>query len=617
MPRKSAAFVAMEDELSRLRDYKTLTKLRMKQAAEKLASYRIQLEECQSTIASLKQTIDSQQKTIQEQAQQIESLQKTREIPVAIAPEEQTEETKTLLHEEPTKETILEEPQLSLDSSSDDDDGDDSDSGSESSSSTSSSMSESFLDLDDEPKKTNEDAHVAPKTELNTEVSIEDAEVLPSKYETPQPIPVEQVTASKPLQLPADPVPTVQPTSPACLKRPLAELANAETKDASPVKKLKTNQSIELVQLQQTIQKPLAKHQRADTIIQAYFRAVRAIDEPSLQETCLVKTLNALVKHHKLPLAEIAPAFIKVGSTTAMDTAVYVEFLWQLASSSPSDLVAVLQHIASFLAKKGARSPKVQTTWCRVHTHLCRRANLVACSRTFLMDRLVEFNCSIWDAVAIGQTWPNVLSLLGDTTALLPTTIRFVLGSLYESESAKDDNLVYFDQLITLCQLQPLMSDATYVAHFHAKMNDEPFETCESLRLLLRTKGWAWCSAHLPTVIDNNTESNPSSLRLRIMGVTAAMYVNHGYNDATLVNHAKEMVTALIHALESEASDTTIKIAAAAALLEVAENVPTKALQKDYVAHILTWFQTQPVATQLCYPNGFLQRLHSVTALLA
>jgi hypothetical protein len=67
----SAPVAAAAEELAKLRQYKQLTKVRMKQAAEKLAQYRIQLETSHATIAELRGQIA-------DQAQEIAHLKKEK-----------------------------------------------------------------------------------------------------------------------------------------------------------------------------------------------------------------------------------------------------------------------------------------------------------------------------------------------------------------------------------------------------------------------------------------------------------------------------------------------------------------------------------------------------------
>ncbi|KAF0693489.1 Aste57867_15558 [Aphanomyces stellatus] len=676
----------LEEEVARLREYKTLTKLRMKQAAEKLSSYRVQVEEYQETIATLQRTIAEQNAATEEHLRRIRALEdKCAALEVTASQPEHVFAPQPLTA---ATLTALDEVQLSLgSSSSSDDDDDDSSSCSSSDKSTGGgnlaqdgpnhvdnnvcikgddsnannavivhddktredaneddddasqdSMSWMDSDLDDMSEKKTPSGPLIPKASFpkvmtSTHSSIEYGEASPRQPMATSPRPLSprrtppKSTPSRKRPLPDET--SLDAASP-FFKKPSSPDARGPTQIDTPAQ---PHVVPELHMLQLTIhQKSMAKNpHRATLIVQAFLQAMRTIDDPVVrvrvsclsfdphetQNTCMERALNGLVKHHHLSVETITAAMLKTGVAVVPETPIYVDFFWQLTHPNAAHLASVLHLIAHHLTRKFIRNPKVQSTWCRIHTLLARRANLVACSRAFVVDRLVESNRSIWDAIAIGQSWPLVLSPIGSpSAALLPTTIRFLLGELYDAAAAQTEQLMYVQELTLLCRLQPSISSDAFTAIFRDAV-DTPtdlFEACASLRLLLRVKGWQWCHTHVPILVD--AAAPPSAMRLRLMGVSAATYFSFGFSDALLINHANEMVATLQQVLTSSDAEPSHQLAAATALLEVAQAVPTPAVRQQHVATIVHWFQRQPMTDQLALPAAFLRHLQQASSLV-
>ncbi|OQS04427.1 hypothetical protein THRCLA_03337 [Thraustotheca clavata] len=156
----------MTMELEKLREYKKLTKLRMKQAAEKLATYRVQLEEATKTIATHEATIAQQANLISELRLEVVKLKEKKAI-------EGNNVVQACVDDVPLKE-VLKENSSSTDSSEE--------SGSES------SLMESSSDEEEKevPAKTSWEDMPAVKSSLDAVkyTVVEDAEPSTKKQKT-------------------------------------------------------------------------------------------------------------------------------------------------------------------------------------------------------------------------------------------------------------------------------------------------------------------------------------------------------------------------------------------------------------------------------------------------
>ncbi|ETV76595.1 hypothetical protein, variant [Aphanomyces astaci] len=500
----------LEAEVEKLREYKTLTKLRMKQAAEKLGSYRVQLEECKATIESLKESVTSQHQTIEHQAKTIRALtDKVAAMEASESTPAATPAAPPMTHLESA--AIRSDPWLSLASSDNDEpdtnngatataaaSSDDDSSSSGSSSSTTSDESDvetqpaahpETTSLFGQNKQISSPPFSHPATSLfpspthatpNTDIKPVVAAITQQSFDTPNHTspstpcakpaaspsksaasssqssaaapprsPPTQTTASMPKDTARPHATTITTTTTASFprKRALCPGDSKEDTMSPPLKAAKTTSvagapsatppPTELVALSSALQKPMAKHMRAELVIQAYLTALRTSDDPTTRALCLTKTVKNLVAHHHVPVPAIAAAVLKIGSKSVIESTVCVDLLWQVTHPRRADLLLVLHAIGSHVRKTFNRhNTQVQASWCRVHVLLCRRATWIAASRSFLVDRLLEVNRSIWDFVTMVQSWPQIFAQLGDgdddvtaaaTSSLLPTTIRFLV----------------------------------------------------------------------------------------------------------------------------------------------------------------------------------------------
>ncbi|RHY13589.1 hypothetical protein DYB28_002786 [Aphanomyces astaci] len=337
---------------------------------------------------------------------------------------------------------------------------------------------------------------------------------------------------------------------------------------------------VQLEECQATIESLKESVTSQHQTIEHQAKTIRALTD-KVMALCLTKTVKNLVAHHHVPVPAIAAAVLKIGSKSVIESTVCVDLLWQVTHPRRADLLMVLHAIGSHVRKTFNRhNTQVQASWCRVHVLLCRRATWIAASRSFLVDRLLEVNRSIWDFVTMVQSWPQIFAQLGDgddnvtaaaTSSLLPTTIRFLMGNMCREEEAKakDNNAEYFSELYRVCRLDPPLSDDWYLDKFQARFEMTTFETCESVRLLLRVQGWQWCADH------------------------------HIVPDKP----------------DDQLTPTALRIAAATALVELAQGVPTKALRTEYVAAVVRWFQGQSPTGQLSQSTSFVRQLHHVVAM--
>ncbi|EQC42193.1 hypothetical protein SDRG_01032 [Saprolegnia diclina VS20] len=614
------------DELEKLRSYKTLTKLRMKQAAEKLASYRFQVEDAQKTIQDLQATNADLQamnadhvRVIAKLRVEVTRLQRAQEAAARQQPVQRALSptvVRAVADPLPALATPVQNDAPASDdasSSSSDDDDSVSDAGSGILATGSDTDSD-----DDEPKTV---AMLLGRAAAGAS----------PKAMTPLPLPTTHVpstttTTATTTVTPTTAPPTETPTTPT-ETAPTTETTTApETTDAAPTaKKRKRDES-----MPQNINRFLqvasmssgSTTYRATKILALFYGAVFGNEDKVATSLMLLPKLRKAMRHHQIPITDVASAFVAT-APIGKDIALHVDVLSQVAPT-PSDAAVALATITQHVGRKKNLPMKLQVGWCRVHTLFSRRIGSLAATTAFLLDRLAAPNRHLFDFVAVAESWPLALTQLGAkaSTSLLAITVRYLLGTLVAAREGVDEHtelqITPIQDMYALCS-GAVAADADAIAAgfvTSAPTDTMLFEMQESLRLLCLVHGYAKCMQMFPSVQELLAET--TSVSVRLLGVTAATLLEHPCADeATDTNAAKSMIERLLPVVQNTHCDPHLRAAAAVGLLEVASRVSAKTLAKEYLSPVLLWFGSLSPPAQLAMPSGLLRKLQTTVVSLA
>ncbi|OQR84677.1 hypothetical protein ACHHYP_13061 [Achlya hypogyna] len=594
------------DELEKLRAYKTLTKLRMKQAAEKLATYRVQVEEATKKIQDLEAARAEQasNEQLRRRSSTIPTLTpvmtttqprpKLEPLPVTTSIKALSATTKLFAPIEPkapvaTKVSAAPAPtivapmtapkapepkfpqeahRVLIDGATE--------------------KPAVTLSLSDEADGSSDGSSTVTESDSDTDTEGPDAS-------TPS------LVLSTAMLAPSTLSPTAAPPSPTELEPPAKRL---KTEEVPP-------ELSEFLAVAQTVSG--AKIYRATKMLQTFFDIVRNSSDRVATAALLQPKLVAWMGHHVVPLLDVLAAFVGTANT-ATDISIHVD---ALAALAPADAPLALAHISRHMTRKKSLPTKNQVGWCRVHTFLSSRAGTLGATKTFLVDRMLADNRHVLDFVAIGESWPAALASLA-VPCVLAATLRYLIGALVDARAMAetvDLQAAAIQEMYALFGGSFEADAAAVAAAFAAEEQPQTFELNQSVRLLVTVLGWTECKTRFPCFVA--LAQAPTAASLRFVGSVAATLMHLTNIDAAFVmNEAKAMIDRLIAAVEDTAGDEHLRDAAVVGLLEVASSVPAKALSKEYMVPVLSWFGAKTPQDQMALPASFLRKLQQTVRYL-
>ncbi|KDO35378.1 hypothetical protein SPRG_00227 [Saprolegnia parasitica CBS 223.65] len=604
--------MADHDELEKLRSYKTLTKLRMKQAAEKLGSYRVQVEDAQKTIQDLQATNADLQamnadhvRVIAELRAEVARLQRAQEV-AATQPFQRAPS--------PAVASVVTDPPPALatpvrkDATASDD------------ASSSSSDDDAVSDAGSGILATGSDTDSDDDEPKTVAMLLGRAAAVVATPKTPAPLPLPTVRVPSTTTVTAT-------TATATETTPTTEMttASASTDAAPAAKKRKRDESMpqNINRFLQVVSMSTGSSiYRATKILALFYGAVFGNEDKVATSLMLLPKLHKAMRHHQIPITDVASAFVAT-APIAKDIALHVDVLSEVAPT-PSDAAVALATITQHVSRKKNLPMKLQVGWCRVHTLFSHRVKSLAATNAFLIDRLAAQNRHLFDFVAIAESWPLALTQLASkaSTSLLAVTVRYLLGTLVAAQDGVEDRtelqMTPIQDMYALCG-GPVAADADAITD--AFLNVAPtdallFEMHESIRLLCLVLGYAGCMETFPLL--RNLLAETTCVSVRLLGVTAATLLEHPCADeATDTNAAKTMIDRLLPVVQNTHCEPSLRAAAAVGLLEVASRVSAKTLAKEYLSPVLLWFGSQTPSAQLAMPSGLLRKLQNTVVTLA